>query len=62
MNPIRPDSALEHESVPGVVECLNLVTESRSRRTAKLAFDYATQKGRKKVSNNLNLVATLPSP
>lgn len=43
-------SALEHESVPGVIECLKIVTESKSRRIAKFAFDYATKHGRKKVT------------
>ena len=36
-------SALEHESVPGVVECLKVVTKEKSRRIAKFAFDYATR-------------------
>jgi isocitrate dehydrogenase (NAD+) len=44
------DSALEHESVPGVVECLKIVTEERSRRIAKFAFDYATKFNRSKVT------------
>ena len=43
-------SALEHESIPGVVECLKIVTEQRSRRIAKFAFDYATKHGRQKVT------------
>merc|ERR1712109_409062 len=43
-------SALEHESVPGVVECLKVVTAEKSRRIAKFAFDYATKHGRKKVT------------
>jgi isocitrate dehydrogenase (NAD+) len=43
-------SALEHESVPGVVECLKVVTAEKSRRIAKFAFDYATRHGRKKVT------------
>ena len=42
-------SSLEHESVPGVVECLKIVTRDESYRVAKLAFDYATKHGRKKV-------------
>ena len=41
---------MEHESVPGVVECLKIVTEQRSRRIAKFAFDYATKHGRSKVT------------
>ncbi|KAK6618670.1 Isocitrate dehydrogenase [NAD] subunit beta, mitochondrial [Polyplax serrata] len=43
-------SALEHESVPGVVECLKIITESKSMRIAKFAFDYATKMNRKKVT------------
>ncbi|XP_030841657.1 isocitrate dehydrogenase [NAD] subunit beta, mitochondrial [Strongylocentrotus purpuratus] len=43
-------SALEHESVPGVVECLKIITRAKSERIAKFAFDYATKHGRKKVT------------
>lgn len=43
-------SALEHESVPGVVECLKIITEQKSLRIAKFAFDYATKNNRKKVT------------
>ena len=43
-------SALEHQSVPGVVECMKIITEDKSRRIAKFAFDYATKFGRKKVT------------
>merc|ERR1719232_1715741 len=43
-------SALEHQSIPGVVECLKVVTAEKSRRIAKFAFDYATRHGRKKVT------------
>ena len=43
-------SCLEHESVPGVVESLKLVTGRKSTRIAKFAFDYATKNGRKKVT------------
>lgn len=43
-------SALEHESVPGVVECLKIVTEAKSKKIAKFAFDYATKHNRKKVT------------
>uniref|UniRef100_A0A1B6D7T9 Isocitrate dehydrogenase [NAD] subunit, mitochondrial n=1 Tax=Clastoptera arizonana TaxID=38151 RepID=A0A1B6D7T9_9HEMI len=43
-------SALEHESVKGVVECLKIVTETKSKRIAKFAFDYATRNNRKKVT------------
>ncbi|GFS10487.1 isocitrate dehydrogenase [NAD] subunit, mitochondrial [Elysia marginata] len=43
-------SALEHESVPGVIECLKIVTEENSMRIAKFAFDYAMRHNRKKVT------------
>lgn len=43
-------SALEHEGVPGVVECLKIVTAKKSQRIAKFAFDYATKNNRKKVT------------
>ncbi|CAB3227660.1 unnamed protein product [Arctia plantaginis] len=43
-------SALEHESVPGVVECLKIITAVKSQRIAKFAFDYAVKCGRKKVT------------
>ncbi|XP_028165008.1 isocitrate dehydrogenase [NAD] subunit beta, mitochondrial isoform X3 [Ostrinia furnacalis] len=43
-------SALEHESVPGVVECLKIITAKKSERIAKFAFDYAVKMGRKKVT------------
>lgn len=43
-------SALEHESVHGVVECLKIITAEKSRRIAKFAFDYATRANRQKVT------------
>ncbi|XP_008545677.1 isocitrate dehydrogenase [NAD] subunit beta, mitochondrial [Microplitis demolitor] len=43
-------SALEHESVTGVVECLKIVTAAKSQRIAKFAFDYAVKNNRKKVT------------
>ena len=43
-------SALEHESVSGVVESLKITTREKTRRIAKFAFDYATTHGRKKVT------------
>lgn len=43
-------SALEHESVQGVVECLKIITAKKSQRIAKFAFDYATKNNRKKVT------------
>lgn len=43
-------SALEHESVPGVVESLKITTREKASRIAKFAFDYAVKHGRKKVT------------
>lgn len=43
-------SALEHESVPGVVESLKITTKTKATRIAKFAFDYAVKNGRKKVT------------
>lgn len=43
-------SALEHETIKGVVECLKIVTKVKSERIAKFAFDYATRNNRKKVT------------
>ena len=43
-------SAIEHESVKGVVESLRVVTADKSYRIAKFAFDYATRFERKKVN------------
>jgi len=43
-------SSLEHESVPGVVESLKIITKKNSTRIAKYAFDYAVSNGRKKVT------------
>lgn len=38
------------QSVSGVIECLKIITREKSRRIAKFAFDYATKKGRSKVT------------
>uniref|UniRef100_A0A6P8RWZ1 Isocitrate dehydrogenase [NAD] subunit, mitochondrial n=1 Tax=Geotrypetes seraphini TaxID=260995 RepID=A0A6P8RWZ1_GEOSA len=43
-------SSLEHESAKGVIECLKIITREKSNRIAKFAFDYATKKGRSKVT------------
>ena len=43
-------SALEHESVEGVIECLKIVTRDNSLRIAKFAFDYAMRHNREKVT------------
>lgn len=38
------------QSARGVIECLKIVTRTKSQRIAKFAFDYATKKGRGKVT------------
>jgi isocitrate dehydrogenase (NAD+) len=43
-------SGLEHEVAPGVVESLKVITAPKSEQIAKFAFDFAVQKGRKKVT------------
>ncbi|KAG2456134.1 IDH3G dehydrogenase, partial [Polypterus senegalus] len=43
-------SSLEHESVPGVVESLKIITKSNSLRIAEYAFKLAREQGRKKVT------------
>ncbi|ODV58524.1 isocitrate dehydrogenase subunit 1 mitochondrial precursor [Ascoidea rubescens DSM 1968] len=43
-------SGLEHQSVPGVVESLKIVTKYKSERIAKFAFDYASKNNRKNVT------------
>uniref|UniRef100_UPI00193A7786 isocitrate dehydrogenase [NAD] subunit beta, mitochondrial-like n=1 Tax=Styela clava TaxID=7725 RepID=UPI00193A7786 len=43
-------SALEHESVPGVIESMKIITREKSKRIARFAFDYATKHDRKKVT------------
>lgn len=43
-------SSIEHETVPGVVECLKVVTRQKSEQIARYAFDFARQNNRKKVS------------
>ena len=43
-------SSLEHETVPGVVEMLKVVSQEKSERIAKFAFDYATKNNRGKVT------------
>ncbi|NWU87423.1 IDH3B dehydrogenase, partial [Onychorhynchus coronatus] len=37
-------------SAKGVIECLKIITRAKSQRIAKFAFDYATKKGRAKVT------------
>lgn len=41
---------LEHESVPGVVESMKIVTNENSERVARYAFEYAKSTGRNKVT------------
>lgn len=43
-------SGLEHQSYPGVVESLKVVTRAKSERIARFAFDFAVRNGRKKVT------------
>jgi len=43
-------SSLEHESVPGVVESLKIITRTNSMRIAKFAFEFAVKNNRKKVT------------
>lgn len=43
-------SCLEHESIPGVVESLKIITERKCLRIAKFAFDYARRNRRRKVT------------
>ncbi|CCH59512.1 hypothetical protein TBLA_0B06910 [Henningerozyma blattae CBS 6284] len=43
-------SGLEHESVPGVVESLKIITKEKSERIARFAFDFAKRFDRKLVT------------
>lgn len=43
-------SGLEHQSVPGVVESLKIMTRYKTERVARFAFDFAKRNGRKKVT------------
>ncbi|KAL8569566.1 Isocitrate dehydrogenase [NAD] subunit beta, mitochondrial [Nucella lapillus] len=43
-------SALEHESVSGVIESLKIITRANSMRIAKFAFDYTLRLNRHKVT------------
>ena len=43
-------AGLEHEIVPGIVESLKIITERASTRIARFAFEYARQRGRKRVT------------
>merc|ERR1719400_1894576 len=41
---------MEHENVPGVVECLKIVTEAHTERLCRYAFEWARENRRKKVT------------
>ncbi|KAJ1981413.1 isocitrate dehydrogenase (NAD(+)) idh1 [Dimargaris verticillata] len=43
-------SGLEHQSYPGVVESLKIITREKTERIARFAFDFALRNGRKKVT------------
>jgi len=43
-------SGMEHENVSGVVESLKIITRAKSERIARFAFEFAIEKGRKKVT------------
>jgi isocitrate dehydrogenase (NAD+) len=43
-------SGIEHQSVPGVVESVKIITDTKSTRIAKFAFAFALANGRKKVT------------
>ncbi|XP_010776622.1 isocitrate dehydrogenase [NAD] subunit gamma 1, mitochondrial-like [Notothenia coriiceps] len=43
-------SSLEHENVPGVVECLKIITRTKSLRIADYAFKTARAQGRRRVT------------
>ena len=43
-------AGLEHEVVSGVVESIKVITEAKSRRIARYAFEYASLNGRKTVT------------
>lgn len=43
-------SGLEHQSHPGVVESLKIVTRRKTERIARFAFDFALKNNRKKVT------------
>ncbi len=43
-------SGIEHETAPGVVESIKIITRKASLRIAEFAFEYAKKNGRKKIS------------
>ena len=50
MNTEGEYAQLEHESVPGVVESLKIVTEAHTERLCRYAFEWARENRRKKVT------------
>lgn len=40
-------SGLEHQSYPGVVESLKVMTRAKAERISRFAFDFALKNGRK---------------
>lgn len=40
-------SGLEHQSFPGVVESLKIMTAAKTERIARFAFDFAVKNNRK---------------
>ncbi|PVU86164.1 hypothetical protein BB561_006445 [Smittium simulii] len=43
-------SGLEHNTIPGVVESLKIITQKKTERIARYAFDYALRNNRKRVT------------
>jgi len=43
-------SGIEHETVPGIVESIKIITTRNIQRIAKFAFDYAVKYNRKKIT------------
>ncbi|KAG1669954.1 Isocitrate dehydrogenase [NAD] subunit gamma, mitochondrial [Nymphon striatum] len=43
-------SCLEHQSVPGVVESMKIITKEKTKKIAEYAFEYAKRHNRKKVT------------
>uniref|UniRef100_A0A0K0DBW2 Isocitrate dehydrogenase [NAD] subunit, mitochondrial n=1 Tax=Angiostrongylus cantonensis TaxID=6313 RepID=A0A0K0DBW2_ANGCA len=43
-------SGLEHETTPGIVESLKIVTRTKIERISRFAFQYAKKYGRKKIT------------
>ncbi|KAF2361869.1 Isocitrate dehydrogenase NAD-dependent [Trinorchestia longiramus] len=43
-------SMIEHETVPGVVESIKVITRDASEKLGRFAFDFAVNNGRKKIT------------